>query len=158
MQRLNCSLIAVAVLMMAAGGSQEKKMSIESLSWISGCWEGRQKDSTTEEHWSKPVAQSMLGLSRTVRGGKTVAYEFMQIREEKDGLVFIAQPQGGTQVPFKAIRSAGQEITFENAEHDFPQRIIYKTGSGETLLPRIEGVMNGKQMGEDFPMKRVRCE
>jgi hypothetical protein len=55
------------------------------------------------------------------------------------------------------IRSSTGEVVFENAAHDFPQRIIYKR-SGEKMIGRIEGLTNGKLKGIDFPYARVRCE
>src|ERR1044072_4949598 len=33
----------------------------------------------SEDHWLAPAGGSLLGVGRTVVGGKTVAYEFMQI-------------------------------------------------------------------------------
>ena len=46
---------------------------------------------------------------------------------------------------------------FENAAHDFPQRIIYRKTAGG-LHARIEGLDKGKPRSEDFPYKRVSCD
>ena len=35
-----------------------------------------------------------------------------------------------------------QTVIFENLEHDFPQRIIYRR-EGDRLIARIEGEVNG---------------
>jgi len=44
---------------------------ISELSWLAGDWQtaagGR---SQTDEHWTHPAGGSMLGLSRTVAGGR----------------------------------------------------------------------------------------
>jgi hypothetical protein len=50
------------------------------------------------------------------------------------------------------------EVVFENLQHDFPQRIIYRSLSGDRLAARIEGVRGGLLKGIDYPMKRVNCE
>jgi len=50
-----------------------------------------------------------------------------------------------------------REVIFENPDHDFPQRIIYRLLSDEDLLGRIEGTINGKARAVDFPMKRTEC-
>ena len=49
------------------------------------------------------------------------------------------------------------EVVFENATHDFPQRVIYRKVQGG-LFARIEGVDKGKDKHEEFPYKRVSCE
>lgn len=59
---------------------------------------------------------------------------------------------------FTAIRMTATEIVFENAKHDFPQRVIYRLDSKDALSARIEGRNNGKDMAMDFSMKRIRCE
>ncbi len=134
----------------------QTKASLDELSWLSGCWEGRVRDAVIEEIWSKPAGLSMLGLSRTVKNGHTVSFEFMQFRQENDSLVFLAQPQGGQRVPFRLIKSVAEEMTFENLKHDFPQHIIYQR-KGQLLLASIEGAQNGSNERQEFQMRKVRC-
>lgn len=101
----------------------------------------------------------MLGTSRTVANGKTVASEFIQIRQEETGdLYYVAKPSDQKEASFKLLRVNPREIVFENRAHDFPQRIIYRFKKKGSLLARIEGLMDGKEKSIDFPMKRVRCE
>ena len=45
------------------------------------------------------------------------------------------------------------EVVFENPTHDFPQRIIYRKGADRSVTARIEGVIDGKARGVDFPFK-----
>ncbi|MFN2515779.1 MAG: DUF6265 family protein [Pyrinomonadaceae bacterium] len=150
----------ISILMVAAvevTGSVQTKGSLGDLAWLSGCWEGRQRDAVIEEIWSKPAGLSMLGLGRTVKNGKTVSFEFMQIREENGTLVFLPQPQGGTRVPFPLKDTFGGKMTFENKEHDFPQRVIYERKGPGLLLASVEGLHKGKEEREEFQMKKVRC-
>ena len=53
--------------------------------WLAGCWVMTRGDGVTEEHWMKPAGGSMLGMSRSVRGGKTAEFEFLQIRRGRPG-------------------------------------------------------------------------
>jgi len=48
-------------------------------------------------------------------------------------------------------------LIFENAAHDFPQRIIYRLNDDGSLLARIEGKRGGELKGVDFPMRRAPC-
>jgi hypothetical protein len=50
------------------------------------------------------------------------------------------------------------EVVFENAQHDFPQRVAYKLEPDGKLAARIEGTRNGSLRVIDFPMSRVSCD
>ena len=106
-----------------------------------------------------PAAGSMLGVSRTVRGGNTVAYEFMRIAAGADGkLAFHAQPSGKPPAAFALRSMSPTEVVFENPEHDFPQRIIYRANGADGLLASIEGLRNGAPRTISFPYRRSTCE
>lgn len=152
------TIVSLLVLMAMVTVSQaQKKASLDDLSWLNGCWEGRQGDAILEEIWSKPAGGSMLGLGRTVKENLTVSFEFMQFREENGSLVFLPQPQGGARVPFPLKDSFEGRLTFENKEHDFPQRVIYERKGPGLLLAAIEGTYKGKKEREEFQMRKVRC-
>ena len=68
----------------------------------------------------------MLGLGRTVKGGTTVDYEFLQIRMNAEGkVVYVARPSNQAEATFTATSVAEGSVTFENLQHDFPHRIMY---------------------------------
>jgi uncharacterized protein DUF6265 len=150
--------ISLLLLLTVIGFAQkpQRGSSLDDLAWLSGCWEGRQGETVLEEMWSKPAGGSMLGLSRSIKGDRTLSYEFMQFRLENGRLVFLPQPQGGTRVPFPIKDSFGAKFTFENLERDFPQRIIYEK-KGQLLLAAIEGTLKGNIEREEFQMRKVRC-
>jgi hypothetical protein len=106
-----------------------------------------------------PAGGTLLGMSRTVAKGRTVAHEFMQIREVEPGqLAFIASPSGQAQAMFRVKSLGEREVVFENPTHDFPQRVIYRLDEAGVLRARIEGLVAGNPRAEDFPMHRVRCD
>ena len=132
--------------------------SLANLSFMTGCWEVKDGPMLTEEQWSKPAGDTMLGLSRTLKEGKTVFSEFMRIEKTPDGYAYRARilpGQPGTL--FKMIRSSDAEVVFENPTHDFPQRILYRKVEGG-LFARIEGVDKGKPRSVDFPMTAASCK
>jgi hypothetical protein len=135
----------------------QTRVSLDKLSWLSGCWEARELDTLIEEIWSKPGGGLMLGMGRTVKNGKTVSFEFMQFREENESLVFMPQPQGGARVSFPLKLAIAGRLTFENLKHDFPQRVIYERKTKWLLLASIEGTLNGKQERQEYPMIKVSC-
>ena len=100
----------------------------------------------------------MLGVSHTVADGKTREFEFMRIMQDANGEVFfVANPSGQRDARFRLISSTKTEARFENPNHDFPQRIIYRR-EGDTLLGRIEGTTKGQSKAIDFPLKRTSCD
>ena len=131
--------------------------SIGDLDWMAGCWVGGEGDRRVEEQWMAPAGGTMLGMSRTVAGGKTRAYEFMRIEEADGRLVFVARPSGQEGVSFPSLTVSRERVVFENAAHDFPQRVIYVRQNDDGLRGRIEGEADGEVQGVDFPMLRTAC-
>jgi hypothetical protein len=131
---------------------------VADLAWLAGCWASEGGEPGSEEHWLAPAGGTLLGVSRTVKGGKTVAWEYLQIRQTADGHVdFVANPSGQAQTAFRLVSLDGTAAVFENPGHDFPQRVLYRV-EGDLLRARIEGTVGGEARGVDFPMQRRDCE
>jgi hypothetical protein len=130
---------------------------VDALEWMAGCWAQTRPDGLTEEHWMKPSGGTMLGMSRTVRRGRTTAYEFLQIRDVGGKLAYVAKPSGQEETPFAVKTLSDGEVVFENPTHDYPQRIMYRRHADGTLMTaRIEGTKQGQVRGVDFPYKRCQ--
>ena len=157
---MSLKIIPLCLLLLATLAlAQEPAFTINDLAWLKGCWISNRNDRAITEHWLKPAGGTMLGISRTVADGKTVEFEFMQIRAEANGEIrFIAKPSGQPEATFKLIKGSAREVIFENPRHDFPQRVIYRLQSDGSLLGRIEGVSKGKEKAVDFPMSREQCD
>ncbi len=131
---------------------------MQRLSWMAGCW--RQETSTAatiDEMWMAAAGEMMLGISRTVGRGRVVEYEFMRIQSTQNGVTFFAQLPKQPETAFQLVKIDAQMVVFENPQHDFPQRVIYRR-DGEMLTGRIEGTQNGKSRSVDYPMRRVVCD
>jgi hypothetical protein len=59
---------------------------------------------------------------------------------------------------FTLLLGNGAELVFENPEHDFPQRVIYRQEPAGRLRARIEGHREGLPRAVDFAMTRVPCD
>ena len=155
------SVLVVAILLLIFSTAAAQRVTkLSDLGWMSGCWElnDDKRGMLISEMWMKPSGNAMMGVGRTIKSGKLVDFEFLRIVEDANGIAYISRPSENKEdTSFKMIRSSTGEVVFENAAHDFPQRIIYK-GSGERMTARIEGLTNGKLKGIDFPYARARCE
>ena len=132
----------------------------EDFAFLRGCWEidRPERKSKITEQWMEPSGGTLLGMSRTVRDGKTSGFEYMRIEARTDGIYFISKPsENKEETPFKLKQFAPRSAVFENPDHDFPQRVIYRSDKPDTLNARIEGTQNGKSGGVDFPYKRIKC-
>jgi len=149
---------AMASLLLAASASAAEP-DIAQLSWLAGCWKNDQAEPGSEERWMPPAGGTMLGVSRTIRQGRTVEFEFMEIRYLPDGkLAYIAHPSGQNTATFTAKQMGASEVIFENLQHDFPQRVAYAKEGETKLAARIEGVRNGSLRVIRFALSRVSCE
>ena len=72
-------------------------------------------------------------------------------------LVYAARPSGQEPAEFESIAVTDSSITFENAAHDFPQRVIYRRLGADSLVARVEGTRGGRVRGTDFPYRRAAC-
>jgi hypothetical protein len=129
---------------------------INSLQWLAGCWTMTSGSGVVEEHWMRPSGGTMLGMSRTVRGGKTTEFEYVQIREDAGRLAYDAKPSGQAPATFPLLKLDDNEVVFEDKAHDFPQRIIYRRNADGTVTARIEGSKGGQVHGIDFAYQRCR--
>jgi hypothetical protein len=132
---------------------------IDSLHWLAGCWAADGQEQGSIEYWMAPAGGSMFGVTRTVRGDETITYEYMRIVTESAGdIVFVASPAGQVTTTF-ALKYIGEdEVAFENLQHDFPQRVIYRLEQPNKLIGRIEGTINGESRSVDFPMTKIPCD
>lgn len=114
--------------------------SVDDLGWLAGDWVSEADGRWTEESWASPRGGMMMGYSRSGRGDVLREFEFIRIARGTDGaLAYIAMPQGGAPVAFPLVRHDKASVTFENAAHDYPQRIAYAR-SGDTLTATISKI------------------
>jgi Domain of unknown function (DUF6265) len=158
MNRLAVGVSVLVVTLVLAGSprSGAGQADIASLSWLAGSWEGKDASGLEmEEVWMAPRGGTMLGLHRDVKDGRLASFEFLRIEAGAEGLVYQAQPRGRPATPFPLKEASGRKVVFENAKHDFPQRILYWVTDDEVLHARVEGVQGGKLVGEEWSWRRA---
>ena len=125
---------------------------LADLGWLVGDWQtGPGGRAQTEEHWTKAGGGSMIGMGRTIAGEKTWEFEYLRIEQRADGIFYVAHPKGqcpGTD--FKLTRSSATEAVFENPQHDFPKRILYRKTGHDTLVATIDGGEGAKSMSVTY--------
>lgn len=115
---------------------------IADLEWLAGAWVGTRGSSSIEERWSPALGGAMLATSRTVRGGKMVAFEFLRVVERDGGLVYVAQPGGKPPTEFVLTDLGATRAVFDNPRNSYPKRIVYEL-SDEGRLNATIGFTKG---------------
>ena len=149
-------MTAVSFAVVLLGVLAESQLTIDRVAWMHGCWQMTTPQSIVEEQWMAPRGGTMIGIGRTVRGERTTDYEFVVLKEQNGQLAYEAHPAGQAPAVFVAGETAADSVVFENAAHDFPQRVGYRR-SGNGLIGWIEGMQNGKSRRIDFTYTRVAC-
>jgi len=123
---------------------------VTDMNWLTGAWDGTRGSSSIEERWSPPRGGAMLGVSRTVKDGKMVAFEYLRIVERDGGLVYVAQPNGAAPTEFVLTELGTARAVFENPRHDSPQRIVYELSADGSLSASIGFVNGGRPQRFEF--------
>jgi len=130
------------------------------LDWIGGYWLSCRDGMEVSETWSHGQGGAILGSSLTI-GSDASGWEQMRIEESNGRLAFHARPDGQPETVFVLARSGPGFALFENPDHDFPQRVIYRR-SGDRLVGRIEGQSDGRIRAHEWTYSRAalnsRCE
>ncbi|MCZ6873454.1 MAG: DUF6265 family protein [bacterium] len=159
--RMTVGVLTILVMVLLprisiAQAAGDKPSAITPL-WLAGCWELTAGELVTEEHWMAVRGSTLLGMSRTVRGGQLVGYELLLLYEEESGWVYEAHPSGQPAASFKSSAMTDTSMVFSNPDHDFPQTISYFKISSDSLLARIAGERSGRLRQVEFPFRQVPC-
>src|SRR5688572_27729404 len=151
--------VALTVVLAAAGETRAQgarpaaRATIAQLAWLAGTWNGANGPIAFQERWTPPAGGAMLAVSRTVKGDRMVAFEFLRIVERDGTLIYIAQPNGRPPTEFRLSTIAADGATFENKAHDFPKVITYAKKGDGTLEARVS---DGGQRSETFLFRAVK--
>jgi hypothetical protein len=127
------------------------------MDWVIGTWENRSDKGDLQETWTKTDDSTYHGKTFMIVNRDTVFSETISLEERGGELHYIPitrDQNSSFPVRFKYISTENGEIIFENKEHDFPQRVIYKNAGSDSLYARIEGNENGQFRKEEFAMTK----
>ena len=150
----------------ASGTSQatgQQSGPLDALSFMTGCWRGafgggQAGPGTIEEYYSTPTSNMIIGVTRFMRGGRTVDFEFTRIMASDSGVTLMPQPRGRPPTSFRMTASDSLSAVWENPAHDFPQKISYRRIGTDSLVAAIEGPgQGGRTQRMEWRMARARC-
>ena len=143
-----------AVLAAQLSPRTSPKAVIADVAWIAGTWIGGDSGVSSEERWTSPAGGAMLAVSRTVKGDRLVAFEYLRIVEQAGTLVYIAQPNGRPPVEFTLTHLEHELAVFENPTHDFPKVIRYAKRKDGALEATVSGA--GSEKPQSFVFRNQK--
>ena len=136
-------------LAMFALASPLHAQEIDKLAWMTGVWTQNKDGETVQESWLGPRGKMMAAVNLT-SSPKRTSFEFLRIVETPVGLAYLASPGGKASVEFKLKEMGDKRVVFENAAHDFPQRVMYWIEPDGAMKARIEGMIQGQARGMEW--------
>lgn len=136
-----------------------QKQSINNFHFLLGKWEMKTKSGKVVESWAKHRDSLTATSYQFNTKGDSILTEAVVLKKI-DGIWhycvtgFEKGNEGKTN--FKLVSSENGIFTFENKQHDFPQKISYQNKGKVKLLAWIEGNINGQQRKVSFPYLRKK--
>jgi hypothetical protein len=119
--------------------------------FLDGTW--KSDNSEIYEHWNLLNNKTMKGFSYKIKNGELIVSEYLDISGTGDDVIYTASVINqnlGRGIDFKLIKSDSVYI-FENPNHDFPKRIVYKKLSESDMLVQVS---DGDQNSFEYIMKK----
>ncbi len=137
-----------------AANQHKPPISVTDLAWLAGVWDPADESTNAIEVWAGPDRGSMRGFGITPNTDSFRFYELLSIENINGTLTYLASPRGRVPAtPFPLIEHSSSHAVFQNLQHDFPQRIIYRR-DGEVLHARIEGDVNNQAQTAEWTWKK----
>ncbi len=113
---------------------------LQSFIWLLGDWSRTSNNRTYGETWSQVSATTFEGHGFMVRAaiGDTLVTEDLLLVAMGDDIFYIPKVSENLYpVPFRLVSVESAKWTFENPQHDYPQRIEYERTSENELKVSI---------------------
>lgn len=139
--------LAVVVLglaaLVASAGAQKKGDPLARFSFMAGCW--RSADGVNTEVWSTSQGGIFFGYATTTQNGQLAFFEQSRIDARPEAAIYFAQPNGQRPTEFVERPTTDGTIAFENPQHDYPQRIVYRPGKSKRDLAATISMLDGSR-------------
>lgn len=139
---------ALFFILLFVTGISAQDESIQKL--FPGKWKMDFDKADIYEEWSIINNTELIGKSYSLDNEIQEISETLYLKKFDDTWAYVAIPKNQIITLFRLIESSSNRFVFENKEHDFPQRIIYKFLEDGKLRASIEGEINGELKRKEF--------
>ncbi|MDR6922673.1 MULTISPECIES: DUF6265 family protein [Chryseobacterium] len=157
---MKSKLILAIIAILTAGSWAQQQSELKKMEWLLGTWETKTPKGSLYETWTRKSNFEFQGKSYFLKNKDTLLFETVQLVEKDKKLHYIVsvkKQNGGFPVSFVSKNTSEEKATvFENPLHDFPQAISYKKTGKDSLLAEISGSKHGREMKQQFPMRKIK--
>lgn len=131
-----------------APATPRARATLADVAFMAGHWRGGSAGEVSEEIWTAPEGDGMLGMWRYVGGGKARVFELLSIRQEAEGLmlrfrhfdgVLTAREEKDTPIAIPLVRWSAGEAVFEGKSvAGGLLRLTYRRDGDDGLLATLE--------------------
>jgi hypothetical protein len=107
------------------------------------------------EEWRLINGSELIGIGFSIEEGDTVLSEELYLKKFADKWAYVAIPVNQAITLFALSEYSNNKFSFENEEHDYPQKIIYEFTADGKLNAATEGIIEGELMRRDFNFTRI---
>jgi hypothetical protein len=137
----------------------DSKEIFEKISWLEGNWVN-EADSTYHETWKRTNDSTYIGISSSNNGKDSLVEENLKIVLNKKTITFYNEIEEQTEESnpqaFTFSSSNSDTLVFTNNENFYPNKIIYKHLSNNTIAVKVERVGEGDTIKYEFTLKKEK--
>ncbi len=137
---------------------QHDKETFNRLAALQGTWMMKTPRSIIFESWQQANDTLMQVTSYRLKGIDMQLQERIAVTINNGGIYYTSLVEGqnnGQAISFRLTRATENEFVFENPQHDFPKRIVYKIAAADSLHAFIDDGASSKKRS-DFYYKRIK--
>lgn len=119
--------------------------------FLEGTWKIENEE--IYEHWNKLNDNFLKGFSYKVSNGQMIISEYLDISISDNEIIYTAtvlNQNQGKGINFKLTKT-DSKFTFENPDHDFPQKIVYQKLTDTEIFVQLSG---GENNGFAYKMEK----
>jgi hypothetical protein len=142
------------------------KATVDQLAWVAGAWTGTVGDRTVEQHWSAPVAGSIVAMYRSIRAGRPLLYELLAMENEREGVVLrikhfapgaglVSQEAKDQSMDHALVEVGERRAVFQGGTTESPVRITFTQPDPSALTIVVERIRDGKPVSTEFKYRRI---
>jgi hypothetical protein len=108
------------------------------------------------ETWKIIDENKFIGSGCYIENGDTIFKEELSLIKIGESCGYTSTSDDNVPVLFTLTKKENRTWTFENKEHDFPNRIIYSLKADSSLSVSVDGKTFGILMSDEYQMKKAK--
>lgn len=155
MQWYLCFCILIYAVIMP--GCSGKDHPFNKLQRLQGSWITKMGDTEVLETWQPESDTLLRGTGFEITGSDSVLFETLSLVKRGNDVFYIVSVPGQNDelpVSFRLTGSRDQEFTFENPDHDFPDKIVYRFLDDNRVAAIVSGTIRNEPRSLEFNFER----